>query len=103
MALEDLIHEAAAKGMTHLTIWPVPSEDGKKTYWSARATPSTMHSYVQAAHHDPVTALELVLKGLPRAPKRAPRKITATVTAEPPSGMPEGTDPLDLHDQPAEE
>lgn len=77
MALEDLIEQAAAKGLTHLTLYPVQSEDGKKTYWAARATPSTMHSYVQTEATDPVKALTAVLESLPAAKKR---KVTATVS-----------------------
>lgn len=95
MALEDLFREAAAKGLTHFTLYPVQSEDRKSTYWAARATPSTGHSYVQAADADPVRATELVLEALPRAPKRGAkfdsvnpplselpqRAVTAAVTA----------------------
>jgi hypothetical protein len=90
MALEDLLREAAAKGLTHLSIHPVPSEDGKKVYWRATATPSTGHQYVQAANQDLIVALELVLKSLPRATRRRAEKIsepqmevTATVKSEP--------------------
>lgn len=81
-ALEDALKLAAEKGMTHLTMWPVPSQDRKTTYWYARATPSTGHSYVQTTSTDPVEAVVQVLQALPRAPKRAsPQKnVTAAVT-----------------------
>lgn len=84
MALEDLLREAAKRGLTHLSLAPVPSTDAKTTYWLASATPSTMHKYISTTSKDPVEALEQVLKALPKAPKRAPRKgddlLTATVT-----------------------
>lgn len=93
MALEDLLREAAAKGLTHLSLHPVQSEDGKMTYWRCSATPSTVHKYVQTANTDPAKAMEIVLEALPRAPKRAPPKydlvteaveVTAAVNDEPP-------------------
>lgn len=71
MSIEDTLRAAAAKGMTHLTLYPVQSDDGKTTYWHARATPSTGHSYVQTTSRDPVEAVEQVLLALPKAPKRA--------------------------------
>ena len=70
MTLEALLKEACAKGMTHLTVYPVPSQDNKTLYWCARATPSTGHSYVQTQTLDPVEAVMEVLKALPKAPKR---------------------------------
>jgi hypothetical protein len=48
MTLEDLLREAAAKGLTHLSLHPVHSGDNKTVYWRATATPSTMHKYVHA-------------------------------------------------------
>jgi hypothetical protein len=82
MTLEQALREAAAKGLTHVTMWPVPSQDRKTTYWYARATPSTAHSYVQTQNVDPVAALTAVLESLPKAPKRVAKKVTATVTDE---------------------
>lgn len=76
MTLEDTLREATTRGLTHLTVWPTWSNDGKTTYWNARATPSTGHQYVSAAHSDPVEAVRVVLTDLPRAKKR----VTATVT-----------------------
>lgn len=78
MTIEDLIQQAAAKGLTHLTLYPVHSHDGKTTYWHARATPSTMHRYVEETDLDPVLALQRALAALPKAPKRE-RKVTAKV------------------------
>lgn len=76
MTLEDTLREAATRGLTHLTLYPTWSNDGKTTYWNARATPSTGHQYVSAAHSDPVEAVRVVLTELPRCKKR----VTATVT-----------------------
>jgi hypothetical protein len=76
--LEEALTEAAQRGLTHLTLYPTWSNDGKTIYWNARATPSTGHQYVSAAHSDPVEAVRVVLTDLPRAKKR----VTATVTAE---------------------
>ena len=76
MKLEEALREAAAKGLTHLTIWPVHSEDRKKIYWYARATPSSAHSYVQTCAIDPAEALLQVLKALPKARKT---RLTAAV------------------------
>lgn len=79
--LDEALRDAARKGMTHLTLYPVVSADGKTTYWHARSAPSTGHSYVQITSLDPVDALVRVLLALPKAPKRAaPTKITAAVT-----------------------
>jgi|SRR5712664_2109345 len=80
MTLEDLLREAATKGMTHLTLYPVHSSDNKTIYWMARSTPSTGHQYVAAAKLDPVEAVTAVLEALPRAKKRAPAKVTVAVT-----------------------
>lgn len=73
MALEDLIREAASRGITHLSLSPTPSEDGRTIYWAARATPSTEHKYISCNTLDPVDAITQVLLALPKAPKRAPR------------------------------
>lgn len=70
MALEDLIREAAAKGLTHLSLHPVHSEDRKTTYWRCTATPSTMHKYVHVTTTDPVEAILTVLASLPKAGRR---------------------------------
>jgi hypothetical protein len=85
--LEEALREAAAKGLTHLTLYPVESEDRKTTYWHAKATPSSAHSYVQVTTTDPAEALAAVLKALPKAPRRAAptnppladHEVTATV------------------------
>lgn len=80
MTLEEQLREAVAKGLTHLTLYPTPSDDGKKLYWRATATPSTGHKYVTTTSMDPIEAIGEVLKALPKAPKRAPAgKVTATV------------------------
>ncbi len=71
MSLEELIYDSVRKGLTHLTLYPVPSEDGKKLYWRAQATPSTGHAYVFASSEDPIAALEQALKELPAAKKRS--------------------------------
>lgn len=91
MTLEEQLRDAAAKGLTHLTLYPTPSADNKTTYWNARATPSTGHQYVMAAHLDPIEAVRTVLEELPRAKKRAPNPnpnlygsgVTAAVTDAP--------------------
>jgi hypothetical protein len=93
MAIEDLLREAAAKGLTHLTLYPVDSQDGKSVYWNARATPSTGHMYVQVANFDPVKAVELVLEALPRARKRAAPNVTAAVKDPPGETTPTETEP----------
>ena len=95
--LAELIREKAARGMTHLTLYPVPSVDGKQTYWCARCTPSTEHRYSQAAAADPITAITQALQEMANAPKRrdavptmgkTPQTedfVTAPVTPEPPA------------------
>lgn len=80
MTLEELLRDAAKRGITHLSLVPTPSEDGKTTYWRASATPSTMHKYVFCNHTDPVEALTQVLQAMPKAPSRSTPKVTATVT-----------------------
>ena len=89
--LAELIREKAARGMTHLTLYPVPSVDGKQTYWCARCTPSTEHRYSQAAAADPITAITQALQEMANAPKRkgadpkmmvGSEPVTATVTEE---------------------
>ena len=81
MTIEDLIQQAAARGLTHLTLYPVPSVDAKTTYWHARATPSTGHHYVEETDTDPVLALQRALAALPKAAKR---KVTAAVKGKTP-------------------
>jgi hypothetical protein len=70
VGLEDLIREATKRGLTHLSLHPVHSEDNKTVYWRCTATPSTMHKYVHVTTNDPVEAIEQVLKALPKAPAR---------------------------------
>lgn len=79
MTLEEALREAAAKGLTHVTMWPVHSNDGKTVYWHCRATPSTQHSFVQTNALDPAEAMIQVLKALPKAPKRG-KEVTAKVS-----------------------
>ena len=82
--LEALLRQACEKGLTHLTLAPTPSADGKTTYWGARATPSGQHMYVAVNHTDPVVALKGVLLGLPKAGRRKIVKsepVTAAVNA----------------------
>jgi hypothetical protein len=92
MTIEELLRAAAAKGLTHLTLYPVESEDRKTTYWHARATPSSAHSYVQIATTDPVEAVVQVLKALPGAKKR----VTATVNPDRQTTHPGAVLPGDL-------
>lgn len=83
--LETLLAQACERGMTHLTLAPVPSADGKTTYWAARATPSTNHMYVAVNDKDPIVALRGVLLGLPKAGRRTAakkEKVTAPVTLD---------------------
>jgi hypothetical protein len=94
VTLEELLKEACAKGLTHLTLYPVPAADGRITYWHARATPSTGHHYVARAGTDPIDVLSEVLSNLPKAPKRA---VTAAVKRPPlatePTTIPAKLDP----------
>ena len=79
-SLEELLRQAAAKGLTHLSLWPVPTVGGGDTYWKCRASPSTQHHYVDGESvNDPVPAVRDALERLPGARKRQP-KVTATVT-----------------------
>lgn len=80
MALEDLLREAAQRGLTHLSLHPVHSEDNKTVYWRCSATPSTMHKYVSTTTLDPVDSVAAVLKAMPKAPKRSAKELTATVS-----------------------
>lgn len=77
MTLEEALLAAANRGLTHLSLHPVFSEDRKTTYWRATATPSTMHKYVSTQSLDPAEAILEVLKALPKAPARG--KVTAAV------------------------
>lgn len=86
MTLDEALREAAARGLTHLTLFAVPSLDSKKTYWAARAAPSTGHHYVQFNGDDPVEVLVECLALLPKARKRAEKPITAAVNPEPEDG-----------------
>lgn len=93
MALEDLLREAAKRGITHLSLAPTPSADGKHIYWCARATPSTEHKYISCTCEDPVDAVTQVLEALPKAKRRSSKPephlvqselpVTATVIEEP--------------------
>lgn len=75
MTLEEILREAATKGLTHLTLYPTFSDDRKTTHWCARATPSTGHQYISASDIDPIKVLTTVLVNLPRAKKRTDAKI----------------------------
>lgn len=77
-SLEEALRAAAEKGLTHFSMWPVPSADGKKTYWRASCAPSTGHHYVAVSGEDPVKAAIEALQNLPAARKR--KAATATVT-----------------------
>lgn len=74
MSIEDLLRQAADKGMTHLTVYPVHSNDRKTVYWHARVSPSTQHKYVEETDLDPVLALQRALAAMPKA-----RRVTAAV------------------------
>lgn len=93
MALEDLLREAAKRGLTHLSLHPVHSEDNKTVYWRCSATPSTMHKYVSTTTLDPVESVAAVLKAMPKAAKRSAKELTVAVK-EPSdlAGMPEPSD-----------
>lgn len=82
MTLEEALLAAATKGLTHLSLHPVFSEDRKTTYWRAVATPSTMHKYVSTQALNPVEAVLEVLKALPKAPART-KPVTAAVSDHP--------------------
>lgn len=78
--MEELLKAAADRGMTHFTLYPTPSQDSKKIYWCARATPSTQHGFVQVVDQDPVKAASAVLEHLPKAKLRAAKKVTVAVS-----------------------
>jgi len=92
MTLEERLLEAAQRGLTHLSMHPVPSEDNKTIYWRCSATPSTGHRYVAAIELDPVSAMTKALSELPKAPRRTVPKskdeITAAVTEPTPTDDP---------------
>lgn len=92
MTLEELLKEACRKGMTHLTLYPVESNDRKTIYWVAQASPSTGHQYVAAKSLDPIEAVTEVLTRLPKAPKRA-TKVTAPVSENENIGSTDWTKP----------
>jgi len=106
VTLEEALREAATKGLTHVTIWPVESHDRKTVYWYARATPSTGHSYVQTHALDPAEAMVEVLKALPNAKKRhAPAKDpnlygSGLVEVTAPVSLAENIRSLDAHRPP---
>ena len=100
MTLEEQLHAAVAKGLTHLTLYPVASEDKKTTYWHAKATPSSGHAYVQITTTDPAQALMQVLLALPKAARRVIKKsgptceVTATVSDAMPANYTEADHPV---------
>jgi hypothetical protein len=93
VTLEELIRQACDKGITHLSLAPTPSEDGKKVYWRAQATPSTAHKYIAVNHTDPVEAMTQVLANLPKAPRRkaATKEAASPIFADSPDVPPGGT------------
>jgi hypothetical protein len=82
IALQDRLLDAAAKGLTHLSVWPTHSTDGKTTYWTCRATPSNEFSYVEATHTSIDIAIMDCLIAMKAAKKRK-KEVTATVKFEP--------------------
>ncbi len=97
MGLEDTIREAAKRGLTHLSLHPVHSEDSKTVYWRCTATPSTMHKYVHVTELDPVAAIEAVLKAMPKAGRRTPTSATGAPTPATDDGLTAAvTEPIDM-------
>lgn len=81
MTLEELLRQAAGKGLASLTLYAEWSTDHKTTYWTCRATPSARHGYVGIEHAtDPVEAFAECLKALPGAKERKEKKVTVPVT-----------------------
>lgn len=73
-SLEEALRDAAARGITHLSIYPVHSADRKIVYWHASASPSTEHLPAKASSLDIVEAAAQALHGMARAPKRSAPK-----------------------------
>lgn len=68
-SLEDLMQEAAARGLTHLSVYPVHSADHKTVYWHASASPSTEKLPSKSSGMDIVEVAAQALQGMSRAPK----------------------------------
>lgn len=68
-SLEDLMQEAAARGLTHLSVYPVHSADRKTVYWHASASPSTEKLPSKSSGLDIVEVAAQALQGMSRAPK----------------------------------
>lgn len=75
MTLEEALKQACERGMTHLSLWPVPSDDRKTTYWKATAAPSTQHRRSEGTSTDPVEAVLAALVEMPKAPKIPAREL----------------------------
>lgn len=111
MSIEELLREAATKGLTHFSLHPTESTDGKTVYWRASATPSTAHRYVEAVGTDIVDVVIRALVQLPAAKKRAAPKSRFDEANPPLSEMAQRAvtvavtsgDPVDLHDGPNDE
>jgi hypothetical protein len=100
MTLEDLLREAARKGLVSLTLYAEWSEDRKTTYWTCRGTPSARHGYVGVEHAlDPVEAMQECLKALPgakvRAEPKAKKEHAATAAVTEPADPAERTPSFD--------
>lgn len=65
--LEDRLRQAASKGLTHVSLWTVWTENKKQVFWAASAVGSGGQGYLRVEHTDPIQALTAVLDHLPRA------------------------------------
>lgn len=83
MTLEEALKQACDRGMTHLSLWPVPSDDRKTTYWKATAAPSTQHRRSEGTSTDPVEAVLAALVEMPKAPKIPARELRVRAGKEP--------------------
>lgn len=83
MTLEEALKQACERGMTHLSLWPVPSDDRKTTYWKATAAPSTQHRRSEGTSTDPVDAVLKALTEMPKAPKIPARELRVRPGREP--------------------
>lgn len=73
-SIEELLVDCASKGMTHLTVYPVHSEDRKTLYWHAKASPSTDRTGSASSGTDIVAVVTEALTEMPKVRGPKPRE-----------------------------
>ncbi len=82
MALEDDLQDAADRGLTHFSVYPVHSADRKTVYWHATASPSTASPPSKYSGTNIAEVVARALQGMARGKKFAASSAEQTELPE---------------------